>query len=349
MKVLLTGHDGYIGSLMGPMLIAAGHDVVGLDNYLFEGCSFGERAPEIPSLRSDIRDVVARDLEGFDAIVHLAGISDDPVGALNPGCTYAINHRASVRLARVARQAGVKRFLFSSSCSLYGAAGGDAFLTEDAEVSPITAYGKSKALVERDVSRLATDSFSPTFLRNATVFGTSPQLRTDLVVNNLVGIAYLTGEILIKSDGTPWRPLVHIEDVGRVFLAALEAPRERIHDQALNVGSNEENYRISQVANLIEEIVPNSRVVYAEGGGPDRRSYRVDFTKMTTMFPGFTPSWTVRRGVEQLLDAYRRNGLTSESFQTRFVRLQRIKQLVSMGQLDADLRRTSPRLEETRN
>ena len=203
MKVLVTGHNGYIGSLMGPMLLAAGHDVVGLDNYLFEGCSFGEPAPEIPSLRTDIRDVVARDLEGFDAIVHLAGISDDPVGALNPECTYAINHRASVRLARVARQAGVKRFVFSSSCSLYGAAGGDAFLTEDAEINPVTAYGKSKALVERDVSKLATDSFSPTFLRNATVFGASPQLRTDLVVNNLVGIAYLTGEITHQERRNP--------------------------------------------------------------------------------------------------------------------------------------------------
>jgi nucleoside-diphosphate-sugar epimerase len=347
MNVLVTGHDGYIGSLMAPMLKAAGHDVTGLDNYLFAGCSFGESVPEIPSLRSDIRDVTARDLEGFDALVHLAGISDDPVGDLNPACTYAINHQASVRLARVAREAGVGRFLFSSSCSLYGAAGSDAFLTEDAAINPVTPYGKSKTMVERDVSRLATDSFSPTFLRNATVYGVSPKLRTDLVVNNLVGIAYLTGEILIMSDGTPWRPLVHVEDVVRVFLAVLEAPLELVHNQAFNVGSIDENYRIREVADLIEEIVPRSRVVLAEGGGPDRRSYRVDFTKLATTFPHVAPSWTVRRGVEQLLRAFRRNGLTQETFQKRFVRLQRIKQLMSTGNLDADLRRTDLDFDET--
>ncbi len=345
--MLVTGHDGYIGSLMAPMLKAAGHDVTGLDNYLFAGCSFGEPVPEIPSLRSDIRDVTARDLEGFDALVHLAGISDDPVGDLNPACTYAINHQASVRLARVAREAGVGRFLFSSSCSLYGAAGSDAFLTEDAAINPVTPYGKSKTMVERDVSRLATDSFSPTFLRNATVYGVSPKLRTDLVVNNLVGIAYLTGEILIMSDGTPWRPLVHVEDVVRVFLAVLEASLELVHNQAFNVGSIDENYRIREVADLIEEIVPRSRVVLAEGGGPDRRSYRVDFTKLATTFPHVAPSWTVRRGVEQLLRAFRRNGLTQETFQKRFVRLQRIKQLMSTGNLDADLRRTDLGFDET--
>jgi nucleoside-diphosphate-sugar epimerase len=342
MNVLVTGHDGYIGSLMAPMLQSAGHDVMGLDSYLFEGCSFGEPAPEIPSLRSDIRDVTRQDLEGVDAVIHLAGISDDPVGDLNPAWTYGINHEASVRLARLAREAGVARFLFSSSCSLYGAAGSDAFLAEDAALNPVTAYGRSKMMVEQDVSRLANDSFSPTFLRNATVYGVSPQLRTDLVVNNLAGIAYLTGEILIKSDGTPWRPLVHVEDVVRVFLAVLEAPPELVHNQALNVGSSDENYRIKEVADIIEEVVPNSRVVLAAGGGPDRRSYRVDFAKLATTFPELTPSWTVRDGVEQLLVAFRRNGLTPETFQTRYVRLQRIKQLLSTGHLDTELRRTTP-------
>jgi nucleoside-diphosphate-sugar epimerase len=348
MRVLITGHDGYIGSLMTPMLRAAGHDVVGVDSGLFEGCSFGQPASEIPSLRGDIRDVTARDLGGVDAVVHLAGISDDPVGDLNPAWTYAINHEASVRLARLAREAGVTRFLFSSSCSLYGAAGSDAFLAEDAPLNPVTAYGKSKMMVEQDVSKLANDSFSPTFLRNATVYGVSPQLRTDLVVNNLVGIAYLTGKILVMSDGTPWRPLVHVEDVARVFLAVLEAPSELVHNQALNVGSIDENYRIKEVADLIEEVVPNSRVVLAAGGGPDLRSYRVDFAKLAATFPELILRWTVRRGAEQLLRAYRQNGLTLETFQTRFVRLQRIKQLMSTGHLDADLRRTDFGAEEAR-
>jgi nucleoside-diphosphate-sugar epimerase len=348
MRVLVTGHAGYIGSVLAPMIQSAGHEVIGLDNYLFEGCSFGKPAAEVPSRRSDIRDVSARDLEDVDAVVHLAGISDDPVGSLNPGWTYAINHEASVRLAGLARQAGVRRFLFSSSCSLYGAAGSDASLAEDATLHPVTAYGKSKMMVEHDVSRLANDSFSPTFLRNATVYGVSPQLRTDLVVNNLVGIAYLTGEILIMSDGTPWRPLVHVEDVARIFIAVLEAPRELVHDQAINVGSSDENYRIKEVADLVEEAVPNSRVVYAAGGGPDLRSYRVDFAKLAAIFPEFTPGWTVRDGVEQLLHAYRRNGLTRDAFQARFVRLQRVKRLMSTGHLDVELRRTTIGADEAR-
>ena len=237
MKVLVTGHDGYIGSVMTGVLTRAGHDVTGLDSYLYEACDFGEQAPKVPSIRKDIRDVVAADLQGFDAVIHLAALSNDPLGCIDESCTYDINHLGSVSLATAAKAAGVPRFLFASSCSLYGAAG-DALLDESAAFNPITAYGKSKVYVERDVAPLADNSFSPTFLRNATAYGVSPRLRADIVVNNLAGVAYTTGEVLIQSDGTPWRPLVHIEDISRAFLAVLEAPRDAVHNQAFNVGSS---------------------------------------------------------------------------------------------------------------
>ena len=270
MNVLVTGHHGYIGSVMTEVLSHAGHQVTGLDSYLYEGCNFGNDAPAVPSLRKDIRDVEAADLRGFDAVIHLAALSNDPLGCLDESCTLDINHLGSVSLARAAKAAGVSRFLFASSCSLYGAAG-DELLDETAAFNPITAYGLSKVLVEADVAKLADDSFSPVYLRNATAYGASPRLRADIVVNNLGGVACTTGEVVIQSDGTPWRPLVHIRDISHAFLAVLEAPREAIHNQAFNVGSSEENYQIRDVATIVQAVVPGCSVKYLEGGGPDPR------------------------------------------------------------------------------
>jgi nucleoside-diphosphate-sugar epimerase len=338
MKVLVTGHNGYIGSIMVPLLQAAGHQVVGLDNYLFQDCTFGNDATDIASLCMDVRDVEAKHLEGFDAIIHLAGLSNDPLGDLNPECTYEINHSASVRLARLAKQAGASRFIFSSSCSLYGAAGED-LLTESAEFNPVTPYGVSKVRVEQDVSPLADEHFSPTFLRNATAYGVSPRLRGDLVVNNLVGYAFTTGEVLIKSDGMPWRPLVHIEDISRAFLAVLQAPRALVHNQAFNVGQTTENYRVRDVAAMVQEVVPGSHVKYAEGASPDLRNYRVDCRKILTTLPEFQPQWTVRKGIEELYEAYRRYGLTIKEFlSSRYLRIKHVRELQAKGQLDSGLR-----------
>jgi nucleoside-diphosphate-sugar epimerase len=344
MRVLVTGHNGYIGSVMVRVLKEAGHDVAGVDSYLFEECTFGDPTSDIPSIRSDVRDVEASDLAGFDAVIHLAAISNDPLGNLNPQGTYDINHLASVRLARLTKQAGVRRFLFASSCSLYGLSDGEALLTEEAPFNPITPYGESKVLVERDVSALADDDFSPTFFRNATAYGVSPRLRVDIVVNSLVGYAYTTGAIRIESDGTPWRPLVHIEDISRAFLAALEAPRETVHNQAFNVGHSHENYRISEVANMVLAVVPGSRVSYAPGGGPDPRCYRVDCSKITRLLPTFRTRWTVADGVRELYEAYRAHGLRHDEFigsQSRYLRIRHIQRLQQAGRLNQDLRWTA--------
>ena len=344
MKVLVTGHNGYIGSVMVRVLQAAGHEVTGLDSYLFEGCTFGDEQPDVPALRIDLRDVDVPQLRGIDAVVHLAAISNDPLGNLNPQGTYDINHLASVQLARAAKQAGVTRFLFASSCSTYGLSGTDDLLTEAATFNPITAYGESKVLVERDVKQLASDEFSPVFLRNATAYGVSPRLRADIVVNNLVGRAFTTGEIRIESDGTPWRPLVHIEDISRAFLACLEAPRELIHNQAFNVGQSTENYRISEIADMVLAVVPGSRVTYAEGGGPDPRCYRVDCSRIAAVLPAFKPSWTVPDGVRELYEAYRATGLTYDEFVgdgSRYVRIRHIQRLQKAGRLSDDLRWTT--------
>jgi nucleoside-diphosphate-sugar epimerase len=343
MKVLVTGHDGYIGVVLTPMLAAAGHEVVGLDNNLYADCAFGE-IPEVESLAMDVRDVRAEHLAGFDAVMHLAAISNDPIGDLNPDVTYDINHRASVKLAEEAKKAGVSRFIFSSSCSLYGAAAGDAPLDESADFNPVTPYGESKVLAEQDISPMADDSFSPTFLRNATAYGVSPRMRGDLVVNNLTAYAYCTGEVRMQSDGSPWRPLVHIEDISRAFLAVLEARREAIHNQAFNVGRNEDNYQIREIAKMVERTVPNSTVSFAEGASPDKRSYRVSFDKIATQLPGFDPQWGVEKGVQQAYEAYEANDLQMDDFlSSRFIRIQRIKELIAAGSLDeASLRRTSP-------
>lgn len=343
MRVLLTGHAGYIGAVMAPMLSDAGHEVVGYDSELFAQCTFGEEPRPFPCISKDIREVVPADLEGFDAVIHLAGLSNDPLGNLNPDLTYQINHLASIQLARAAKAAGVRRFLFSSSCSTYGAAG-DKILDEGAEFNPVTPYGHSKVLVEQDLAKLADDSFSTTYLRNATAYGVSPRLRFDLVLNNLVAWAMCTGRIYMKSDGTPWRPIVHIADISRAFLAVLEAPLELIHDQAFNVGRSEENYQIRDLAEIVKETVPGCTVDFAEDAGPDARCYRVDFSRIKATLPGFRPEWDARKGAKELYEAYRRIGLTTEEFEgPRYKRIDHINRLLASGRLDANLRWKSPR------
>src|SRR5712671_5036692 len=331
MRVLITGHNGYIGSVLAPLVQKAGHEVVGLDTFLFERGTLFDDGAQIDALRMDLRDVQTADLRGYDAVMHLAALSNDPLGDVNPACTFDINHVGSVRLARLAKEAGVQRFIFASSCSLYGVAG-DEMLTEHAAMNPITAYGVSKVLFEQDVSKLADKDFSPTFLRNATAYGVSPRLRADVVVNNLVGIAFTTGEVLIQSDGTPWRPLVHVEDIARAFIAVLHAPHELVHNEAFNVGRSEENYRVRDLGLLVEQVIGGSKVRYAEGGGPDPRCYRVDCGKLMRTLPEYRPQWTVRRGMEQLRDAFEANGLTgADLFGDRYFRIKRIRALQAEG------------------
>jgi nucleoside-diphosphate-sugar epimerase len=342
MRVLVTGHNGYIGSVMVPVLQAAGHGVVGLDTFFFEDCSLGaEDGEQVPTLRKDIRDVQVADLEGFDAIAHLAALCNDPLGDLHPEWTHEINHRASVQLASMARDAGVKRFLYASSCSMYGAAGGDDVLAEDAPLRPLTAYAISKVRTEEDVAKLAGESFSPVFMRNATAYGLSPRLRADVVLNNLVCWGHTTGRIRIVSDGTPWRPIVHVQDIGRAFAAALAAPRGSIHNQAFNVGANGENYQIRELAEIVRATVPGCTIEYAADAGPDPRSYRVDFGKLSRTFPDLRPQWNASFGAKDLYAALQEAHVTLEDFQGRkYIRLSQIKHLLGLGRLDDALRWT---------
>ncbi len=340
MRVLVTGHQGYIGAVLMPMLMERGHQAVGLDTDWFERCTFGDHPQSVAGSRKDTRDLTADDVSGFDAVIHLAGLSNDPLGDYQPELTRDINTRASVRLAQLAKQTGVERFLFASSCSNYGAAGAD-FLDEQATFNPVTPYGVSKVEVEQVLGDMASDDFSPTYLRASTAYGMSPRIRFDLVLNNLTAWAMTTGRVYLKSDGTPWRPVVHVEDISRAYIAALEAPRETVYNEAFNVGSTAENYQMRDLAEIVKEVVPGCDIDYAPDAGPDKRCYRVDCNKIARVLPGFKPQWTVRRGVEELYDNYQRVGLDLEEFEgVRYMRIGHIKLLVNDGLLDENLRWT---------
>jgi nucleoside-diphosphate-sugar epimerase len=338
MRVLLTGHAGYIGTVMSRVLSERGHDVVGYDSELFAESTYGPEPVAIPAIRKDIRDAEITDFEGFDAVIHLAGLSNDPLGDLNPELTYDINHRASVRIAELAKEAGVERFIFSSSCSYYGA-GGDGFLTEDAPFNPVTPYGTSKVWCERDISQMADGRFSPTFMRNATAFGVSPRLRFDLVLNNLVAWAVTQGTVFMKSDGMAWRPIVHIEDISRAMAAVLEAPRGLIHNEVFNVGRTEDNYLVRDLAEIVRDTVPGARVEFAAGNNPDARTYRVDCDKYARTFPNVPLIWNARRGARELFRTYTRLGLSLEDFEgPRYKRIAKLQSLIDSGRVDSRLR-----------
>jgi nucleoside-diphosphate-sugar epimerase len=339
MRVLVTGHHGYIGAVTAPFLQAAGHDVSGLDTRYYEGCDLVDGEAKVPSRRLDLRDVEREDLAGFDAVVHLAALSNDPLGDLSEELTREVNFEATVALAQAAKTAGVPRFVFSSSCSMYGASSPDEHVNETAPLRPLTAYAESKVLSEGGLAELADDGFSPVFMRNATAYGVSPRLRVDIVLNNLVGWAHTTGEVRILSDGTPWRPLVHVEDIARATLAILEAPTDVVHAEAFNIGGTSENYQVRELAEIVRDAVGNCTIEYAGSGDPDPRSYQVDFGKFARAFPDVQLQWTARKGAAELLTAYRNVGLTLADFDgDRYTRLKRLKTLLESGALDSDLR-----------
>jgi nucleoside-diphosphate-sugar epimerase len=337
-NVLVTGSHGYIGSVTVSFLRAAGHDVTGLDSLLYRGCDLFSGDDEGPLLELDVRDVRPDHLAGYDAIVHLAALSNDPLGDLDRDLTLEVNYRATVRLARAAKEAGVERFVFSSSCSMYGASG-EEDVAEDAPLRPLTAYAESKVRAEEELAALADSGFAPVFMRNATAYGVSPRLRVDLVLNNLVGWAHTTGAVRILSDGTPWRPLVHVEDIAGATLAALEAPPEVVRAEAFNVGAASENYQVRELAELVRETVGDCTIEYAGRGDPDPRSYRVDFGKLGHALPRFATRWTARAGADELLRAYRDARLDRAGFEgPRYTRLTRLRELLATGAIDAELR-----------
>jgi nucleoside-diphosphate-sugar epimerase len=337
MKVLVTGHHGYIGSVVAPTLMEAGHDVTGLDTFFYEGCDLLDDAVDVPTLRMDLRDVTTDVLEGYEGIIHFAALSNDPLGELDEELTRDINLRGTVELARTAKEAGVRRFVFASSCSMYGASETDELITEEAPLRPLTAYAESKARAEEALSELADADFAPVFMRNATAYGASPRIRLDVVLNNLAAWAFTSGKVLIMSDGTPWRPLVHIRDIGAAAGAALVAPIELVRNEAFNVGTNDENYRVRELAEIVRETFVGCEIEYAEGAGPDPRSYRVDFRKLADTLPDGTPTWTAQDGARELLDAFRSAQLLSDRFDV-YTRLARLKFLIAEGSLDEHLR-----------
>jgi nucleoside-diphosphate-sugar epimerase len=338
MRVLVTGHKGFIGSIMVALLGRHGIDVVGMDTDYYRDCTFAAPPPEVPEVTCDIRDAKPEHLDGFDAVVHLAALSNDPLGDLEPQLTYEINHVATIHLARLARDAGVERFVFSSSCSNYGASG-DALLDESAPFNPVTPYGISKVRAEEGLLELATDSFSPVLLRSATAYGVSPRLRCDVVLNNLTAWAVATGEVFIKSDGSAWRPIIHVEDICRAFLAVLEAERALVHAQAFNVASRDENYRIRDLARIVESTVPGATIKFSNDAVADARNYRVDGGKIASVLPGFRPEWTAKDGAEQLYEAFAACGISVDDFEGwRFRRIGQIKRLIDAGSLTDDLR-----------
>jgi nucleoside-diphosphate-sugar epimerase len=336
MRILVTGHQGYLGTVMVPILQAAGNDVSGLDAGLFADCVLGSAPQDPPGTRIDLRDVTVEHLTGFDAVVHLAALSNDPLGALAPQITYDVNHHASVRLARLAKEAGVRRFLYASTCSVYGSAGED-LVTENAPLRPLTPYAESKVRVEDDVAALADDSFSPVFLRNATAFGFSPRLRADIVLNNLVGHAVLTGDVRVLSDGTPWRPLVHARDIASAFLIALEAPLDKVHCAAYNVGTESNNLTVAEIAQSVVDVVPGATMLITGETGADPRSYRVDFSAIRHAL-GFEAKWSIPDGAAELYAEYTAAGLTKDAFFKTFTRLSRLETLRARGALDESMR-----------
>ncbi len=341
MRVLVTGHNGYIGTRLVPMLMEAGHEVAGLDTDFFRGCTFTGQMPDVPNLCKDVRDVNKEDLEGFDAIIHLAALSNDPLGDYNPNLTVDINEKASFRIARLARDAGVSRFLFASSCSNYGAAGSE-FLDEDAPLNPVTPYGVSKVKVEQALAGLADESFTPVFLRASTAYGLSPRIRFDLVLNNLTAWAYTTGKVHLKSDGSPWRPVVHIADISRAYIALLDAPAELVSNRPFNIGTTTENYQVRDLAEIVASVVPGCEVEIAPDAAPDNRCYRVDCSRIAREIPGFKPQWTAERGALELYEAYKKIGLTLDEFEgQRFKRIAHVMHLINEGKLDLNLRWTS--------